>query len=295
MGFFSKKREEFIREKELKKIKKEYPFYFNKYIFSILSSDIFKQLPFDYQNKVWIQLNQLLQNDVSDLEVCFIHYYDFFTDPLWRENKNLLDYLDILLDYPAYPLYMDQLIMKWHNGTCDIDLVFYTRLEAKLWSIVPDFYTNFYERILLNQDLRKLNYIDVFLNGLVNTNLDRNLILYYSYSLLEQYPIEIAIYLINQLFLCSTNTHIKVIIHLLQDKKVWDSGHMLEMIDQILATPELGLNELNFMITHKLEYVEMSFDEASRMYHEQAMKLLDESIEMCSSTRVRVPVYKKRF
>ena len=82
---------------------------------------------------------------------------------------------------------------------------------------------------------------------------------------------------------------------LLKDRDVWNSGHLFEMIDMILITPENQLNELHFKIKNKLEYVEMSFGEASRLYHEQAMRLLDESIEMCSSTRVRVPVFKKRF
>lgn len=283
--------------REAKKWKKDYSPYIYQTMVKLFSLSSFLKLPFEYKKKIYRKFDEFRENDSGnfyDLKICLRHFWDFFTDEEIVCNEQFLNYLEILLDYPDYPLYPQKLMRQWENKN-DPELVFYIRLEAKFYAMDHQFFIDLYEDIILNKRLRESGYLNILLNGVLNTSLNQNFVIFNIYQMLKDYPFDIALYLINKMFLCPSVIYIRVINDLLKDRDVWNSGHLFEMIDMILVTPENKLNELNFMITHQLEYVEMSFGEASRMYHEQAMKLLDESIEMRSSTRVRVPVFKKRF
>ena len=282
---------------EAKKWKKGYSSYIYQSIVKLFSLSSFIKLPAEYKEKIYRKISEFRENkpdNFYDLKICLRHFEDFFTDEEIVCNEQFLNYLEILLDYPDYPLYPQKLMRQWGNKS-DPELVFYIRLEAKFYTMDHQFFIDLYEDIILNKKLRESGYLNVLLNGVINTPLNKNFLVFSIYHILNSCPFDIAICLIHKIFVCPSILYIRVINDLLKDRDVWNSGHLFEMIDMILITPENQLNELHFKIKNKLEYVEMSFGEASRLYHEQAMRLLDESIEMCSSTRVRVPVFKKRF
>lgn len=257
----------------------------------MLMRDTFKMLPHSYQTKFYHTILSLINKRE---EYDYIEFADILSqlnralyDEKILSNVNYLAYLNILLDYPEFCIFDSKLIVEEKNEK----MLTYLRIEAKLQSMEDDlfFILPEFEDIVLNEKLRVQNLTDVIINGIINTHLSK-------YELVEDISYLLAqpedyISLILKLFQAPTSEYNYLIFHLLKDREVVASGHLLEMVDMIYATPAEDLKELEFKITHKLIYEEMSFSEASRMYHKESMKVLDETPNMKSYTRVRIPIY----
>ncbi len=264
-------------------------------IYKIFKSDNFNELPKEYQEKVYQKLDELYKEifeTVQELEDCLYNFCLFFFSKELNDNPNKLNYLDVLLDYPQFPVMNSSLLEQ--DADNDKDVLTYLRVEAQLFTLDGKFGSvmkNF-EEIIQNEKLKRLGLTEVIVNGLVNTYLDKStLILDISYLLFlgeDYYP------LILKLFQAHTADYNSLVFNLLNDKEVVDSGHLSEMIEMIYATPLENFKELEFKITHKLIYEEMTFEDACRNYCDEAMKILDENEHIKSTTRVRVPVYQNR-
>lgn len=271
------------------KILKEWKWDRNCYtiVKTILGEMAYKELSSEYKLKVEQAFNRLLDMDLDffDLKESLLNFWKLFHEEGFAK-ENFYDYLDILLAYPTFPLFDSSLLEK--------DMLTYLKVEARLCFIEEDFIYCWeeFEEIIKNETLRKLGLTDIILNGIINTHLPKyDLVSDISYLLAQE---EDYTWLILKLFQAPTADHNYLVFHLLEDKEVRASGHLLEMVDMIYATFLEDFNELEFKITHKLIYQEMTFKDACRNYCDEAMKLLDESKEMKSTTLVRVPIYMRR-
>ena len=263
-----------------------------KYIFQ---TSAYKNLSLEYKNRVYQALSQLqdMELDFLDLNEALKTFWEFFRNWEMTFSENYYYYLEVLLDYPTFPI-MDAYLFAEYPDKID-RLLLYTRIEAKLCSSEEDFryYTKEFEEIVKNEKLRELGLTDVVVNGIINTQLPKDDLVSFIYSFLaesEDYS------LIFKLFEAPTMDYIYLVDQLLRGKENIEEGHILEMIDMIYNTPYEELEELQFNITHQLIYEEMSFEEASKYYHNEAMKILDEANKPIKSyTRVRVPMYEQRF
>ena len=262
----------------------------------IFQTDIYKCLSLEYKNRVYQALNQLQEMDLNyfDLEEALKTFWKFFRNWAITTSENFYYYLDVLLDYPTFPI-MDVYLFAEYPDENDQKLLDYTRIEAKLYSLEEDFsyYTKEFENIVKNKKLRELGLTDIVISGIINTHLPKaELVSYISLFLTNKKDLPF----IFKLFEAPSIDHIYLVGYLLEGKVDIEEGHLLEMIDMIYDTPLEDLEKLEFTITHQLTYQEMSFGEASRGYNAEAMKILDEAKEPIKSyTRVRVPVYKRRF
>ena len=261
----------------------------------IFQTDVYRSLSLEYKNRVYQVLNQLQEMDLNyfDLEEALKTFERFFRNWAITTSENFYYYLDVLLDYPTFPI-MDAYLFAEYPDENDQKLLNYTRIEAKLYSLEEDFsyYTKEFENIVKNKKLRELGLTDVMVNGIINTHLPKDELVCHISNLLEKdYS-----WLILKLFQAPTMKHIEIVLKLINDQEVTESSHVDEMVDMIYKIPLDELREMEFKLTYKfLGYQEMSFDEASRNYHVEAMEILDEATKPIRSyTRVRVPVYQKR-
>ena len=284
---------------ELKKWDKNLYFEFYLMVLEIYQSEVFRALPIDCQKKVYHHLellNQTKFSSVRELELCLVHYYDFFMDMHMINNQQVLAYLDILFDYPEFPLApLD--FLNYCQDQNDPKLVTYLRIEAKFEAIVgEDFASNLYEDILLNEDLRNMGLTDVMVNGIINSSLSKKDLVYSIDRVLNDFSITDALIIIEQFFRCPTDRHLMTVVSLVSFQRHGFHDHFLEMVDMIIHTKEEDLAELQFRIMYQIQYVEMTFEEASknRKYHHEAMKILDESSNIKSYSRIRIPIYTRR-
>lgn len=208
------------------------------------------------------------------------------------ENPNFKEYIRLFCAYPMF-LFRNQFDLKELYQINDQEFIKYLWVEVAFCLDDVNFWANAeYEKLVRNPKLKELNLTEVVVNGLVNTFLGRaflieSILLLLSYN--EDYS-----WLILKLFQAPTSKHIELVLELVNDKEVVESSHIEEMVDMIYRVPLDELKEMEFKITHKLIYKEMTFKDACEKYLKQAMELLDESKEMKSTTLVRVPVYRRR-
>lgn len=262
----------------------------------IFQTSAYKCLSLEYKNRVHQALRHLqdMELDILSLEEALKTFWKFFRNWAITTSENFYYYLDVLLDYPTFPI-MDAYLFAEYPDENDQKLLDYTRIEAKLYSSIEDFeyYREEFEDIVKNEKLRELGLTDVIINGIINTHLPKaELVSYISLFLTNKKDLPF----IFKLFEAPSIDHIYLVGYLLEGKDDIEEGHLLEMIDMIYDTPLEDLEKLKFTIKNKLTYQEMSFGEASRGYNAEAMKILDEAKEPIKSyTRVRVLVYKRRF
>ena len=262
----------------------------------IFQTSAYKCLSLEYKNRVHQALRHLqdMELDILSLEEALKTFWKFFRNWAITTSENFYYYLDVLLDYPTFPI-MDVYLFAEYPDENDQKLLDYTRIEAKLYSLEEDFsyYTKEFENIVKNKKLRELGLTDIVISGIINTHLPKaELVSYISLFLTNKKDLPF----IFKLFEAPSIDHIYLVGYLLEGKGDIEEGHLLEMIDMIYDTPLEDFEKLEFTITHQLTYQEMSFGEASRGYNAEAMKILDEAKEPIKSyTRVRVPVYKRRF
>ena len=208
------------------------------------------------------------------------------------ENPNFKEYIRLFCAYPMF-LFRNQFDLKELYQINDQEFIKYLWVEVAFCLEDVNFWANAeYEKLVRNPKLKELNLTEVVVNGLVNTFLGRaflieSILLLLSYN--EDYS-----WLILKLFQAPTSKHIELVLELVNDKEVAESSHIEEMVDMIYRVPLDELKEMEFKITHKLIYKEMTFKDACEKYLKQAMELLDESREMKSTTLVRVPIYRRR-
>ena len=208
------------------------------------------------------------------------------------ENPNFKEYIRLFCAYPMF-LFRNQFDLKELYQINDQEFIKYLWVEVAFCLDDVNFWANAeYEKLVRNPKLKELNLTEVVVNGLANTFLGRaflieSILLLLSYN--EDYS-----WLILKLFQAPTSKHIELVLELVNDKEVVESSHIEEMVDMIYRVPLDELKEMEFKITHKLIYKEMTFKDACGKYLKQAMELLDESREMKSTTLVRVPIYRRR-
>ena len=208
------------------------------------------------------------------------------------ENPNFKEYIRLFCAYPMF-LFRNQFDLKELYQINDQEFIKYLWVEVAFCLDDVNFWANAeYEKLVRNPKLKELNLTEVVVSGLVNTFLGRaflieSILLLLSYN--EDYS-----WLILKLFQAPTSKHIELVLELVNDKEVVESSHIEEMVDMIYRVPLDELKEMEFKITHKLIYKEMTFKDACEKYLKQAMELLDESREMKSTTLVRVPIYRRR-
>ena len=208
------------------------------------------------------------------------------------ENPNFKEYIRLFCAYPMF-LFRNQFDLKELYQINDPEFIKYLWVEVAFCLEDVNFWANAeYEKLVRNPKLKELNLTEVVVSGLVNTFLGRaflieSILLLLSYN--EDYS-----WLILKLFQAPTSKHIELVLELVNDKEVVESSHIEEMVDMIYRVPLDELKEMEFKITHKLIYKEMTFKDACEKYLKQAMELLDESREMKSTTLVRVPIYRRR-
>ena len=208
------------------------------------------------------------------------------------ENPNFKEYIRLFCAYPMF-LFRNQFDLKELYQINDQEFIKYLWVEVAFCLDDVNFWANAeYEKLVRNPKLKELNLTEVVVSGLVNTFLGRaflieSILLLLSYN--EDYS-----WLILKLFQAPTSKHIELVLKLVNDEEVAESSHIEEMIDMIYRAPLDELKEMEFKITHKLIYKEMTFKDACEKYLKQAMELLDESREMKSTTLVRVPIYRRR-
>lgn len=252
----------------------------------ILKGKKYKELSSEYKLKVEQALIHLLDMDfnILDLKDSLFNFWKLFHGDIAKEN--FYEYLNIFLIYPDFPLSDSSLLKS--------DMITPLKVEARLCSTEEDFIYCWeeFEEIIRNEKLRELGLTDIILNGIINTHLPKyDLVSDISYLLAQEIDYT---WLILKLFKAPTPNHNYLVFRLLEDKEVRASGHLLEMVDMIYITPLEDLEELEFKITHKLIYEEMTFKDACRNYCDEAMKILDASEHMKSTTLVRIPVYRRR-
>ena len=259
----------------------------------IFQTDVYRSLSLKYKNRVYQALSQLQEMDLNyfDLEEALKTFWSFFRDKGITTSENFYYYLDVLLDYPTFPI-MDAYLFAEYPDENDQKLLNYTRIEAKLYSLEEDFcyYVREFENIVKNEKLRKLGFLDMIVNGIINTHLPKDELVCYISNLLE----EDNYWPILKLFQAPTSKHIELVLKLVNDNEVAESSHIEEMVDMIYAIPLDELKEMEFKITYELTYKEMTFKDACQKYFKQAMELLDESEQMKSTTLVRIPIYRRR-
>ena len=264
-------------------------------ILRIFKTNTYSQLSNEYKEKFYQTLNSILdmELDLFTLKDTIESLERFFQDNSIILNDNFYYYLDILLDYPLFPLVRSKLFLISRENN-DKNLLLYLRIYAKLYHIDDDFiyYFEEFEDIVLNNKLSKLNLLDVIINGIINANLSRTILINDINNLLEKE--EDYTLIILKLFQAPSDKYYNLVSFLLADDEILNSGHLLEMIDIIYQTPIENLKQLEFKITHKLVYEVMSFESACKNYHEEAMKILDEGNNIKSYSMVRVPIYKRR-
>ena len=208
------------------------------------------------------------------------------------ENPNFKEYIRLFCAYPMF-LFRNQFDLKELYQINDQEFIKYLWVEVVFCLDDVNFWANAeYEKLVRNPKLKEFNLTEVVVSGLVNTFLGRaflieSILLLLSYN--EDYS-----WLILKLFQAPTSKHIELVLELVNDKEVAESSHIEEMVDMIYRVPLDELKEMEFKITHKLIYKEMTFKDACEKYLKQAMELLDESREMKSTTFVRVPIYRRR-
>ena len=208
------------------------------------------------------------------------------------ENPNFKEYIRLFCAYPMF-LFRNQFDLKELYQINDQEFIKYLWVEVAFCLDDVNFWANAeYEKLVRNPKLKELNLTEVVVSGLVNTFLGRaflieSILLLLSYN--EDYS-----WLILKLFQAPTSKHIELVLKLVNDEEVAESSHIEEMIDMIYRAPSDESKEMEFKITHKLIYKEMTFKDACEKYLKQAMELLDESREMKSTTLVRVPIYRRR-
>lgn len=284
-----------LNKKELDVLKKyESQQYSKLLIKKIFGTYTYKRMSDKYKERFYQTLNSILDMELDQytLDDTIELLEQFFQDDSISLSNNFYNYLDILLDYLLFPL-MDSELFSLSRENDNKDLLKYLNIEAKLYHLDDDFifYFEELENIILSEELQELNLVDVVINGIINTNLTRVELVIDINNLLDR---EDLYWIILKLFQAPTNEHYDIVSNLLNDEEVINSSHLLEMIDMIYATPYEKLDDLEFSITHKLIYKDMSFSEACKNYHGEAMKILDETNNIKSYSRVRVPVYIRR-
>ena len=263
-------------------------------ILVLFKSKEFQSLPDTYRMRYYDMIINIVNNkaycDYYEFQDIIRQACTFLYDERFNGSPNFLSYLDILLDYPSFPILKTRLISE-HD---DKNLLLYLRIEAKLYFLDNDFtyYLPEFEDIILNEKLKRLNLLDVIVNGIINTQLSIEELIEDINNLLKKE--EDCILIILKLFQAPSNQHYSLVSILLRDEEVFNSEHLLEMIDMVYATPYEELDKLEFSITHKLVYEEMPFSSACKNYNKEAMKILDETPNIKSYTRVRVPIYLKK-
>lgn len=275
---------------ELEKWKYNQGFY--AVVLQIFQTDIYKSLPIELKNKFYSTLGRLrwMNLDSFELKKTLNRFLNIFKNTVLATSNNFYYYLDILFNYPTFPIMYAYLFAEYADED-NQKLLNYTRIEAKLWSLEQNFRYNQFESIINDEKLNELGLLDVVVNGIINTVLPKNELICCICDLLgkDNYGV------ILKLFQAPSDEYLAVVLRLVRDREVVKSNHLEEMIDIIYATPLDELKELEFKITHVLVHLEMPFEVACQKYFHQAMKILDENTGIHSSTRVRVPVYKERF
>ena len=210
----------------------------------IFQTSAYKCLSLEYKNRVHQALRHLqdMELDILSLEEALKTFWKFFRNWAITTSENFYYYLDVLLDYPTFPI-MDAYLFAEYPDENDQKLLDYTRIEAKLYSSIEDFeyYREEFEDIVKNEKLRELGLTDVIINGIINTHLPKaELVSYISLFLTNKKDLPF----IFKLFEAPSIDHIYLVGYLLEGKDDIEEGHLLEMIDMIYDTPLEDLEKL---------------------------------------------------
>lgn len=180
----------------------------------IFQTDVYRSLSLEYKNRVYQVLNQLQEMDLNyfDLEEALKTFERFFRNWAITTSENFYYYLDVLLDYPTFPI-MDAYLFAEYPDENDQKLLNYTRIEAKLYSLEEDFsyYTKEFENIVKNKKLRELGLTDVMVNGIINSSLSKKDLVYSIDRVLNDFSITDALIIIEQFFRCPTDRHLMTV------------------------------------------------------------------------------------
>lgn len=287
-------------KENIKRINPDIDTFTNYEIWKFFKSEGFQNLPSNYRNKFY-HLIINLTNEKSNYNnykftnmmrnICEISY-----DKRFANSPNFYEYLDILLDYPEFNILRTSLVDEPDKNTKED--VLNLRREAKLLTLGGDleYYQKELENIMQNEKVKQLGLTKEILEGIINyhsedAKLDEDL----------EYKTDLIIdirrlldndltHIILKLFTCPTIKHIEAIDYVCSFPEVINNPNFLELIDTIIASPIEELSSINVNTS-----MEMSFKEACQNYSEEAMKILDETPNMKSYTRVRVPIHMRKF
>ncbi len=263
-------------------------------ILEILTNTNYKKLDDNTKAQILKSIDLL----VKRIDLDFMDKKDIlnnFIILLNQGNENIMfrEYVCLFCVYPLF-FFRSNLDLKNIYQINNPEFMKYLWVEVALCLENKNFWPNIdiYEKIVCNSKLKELNLIDVIVNGLINTFLDKSsLLLSISYLLSKE---EDYSWLILKLFQAPTTKHIDVVIKLVNDEEINSSNHIEEMVDIVYKMLIDDLNELVFHLNYKMVYEEMPFKDACKNYHEEAMKILDEENDIKSYSLVRVPIYKRR-